>query len=598
MSDNQPPDRREYHVSPNGDDGSPGTASAPFQTIQRARDAVREVNGDMCGDVVVYLAGGVYRIDDTIDLDHRDSGTNGHRVIYRNCPGQTPVISGGPPITGWRPDTGNRWRAETGLDNFRQLHVNGTRAVRARGEPPAQIEIHGDNGYRTTSAEMADWRNQSDIEFCYYTLWCHTRCKVSRITKDGPAALIEMLQPYFRIARTKDGKRVELPSYIENALELLTDPGQWYLDRSTGTVHYIPREGEDMTTAEVVAPAVETLLRVNGTLDNPVRDVHFAGITFADAGWLRPSEVGLVDMQANFTIGPEHELFEREVRPDIMGVSSVHNEYTKGPANVVCRAARGVRFEDCRFVRLGGAGVDLEYGSQDCAIAGCEFRDVAGSAIQVGDVQRDDHHLRDERAIVRNNHVINNHIHHAALDYQDGAGILVGYTDGTTISHNEINDLPYTGISIGWGWGEEDAGGGAYEQPFIFDTPTPMGNNICEYNHVHHVMQIVDDGGAVYTLSRQPGTVIRGNLIHDNKGMPGGIYLDEGSADIEITGNIVYNVKQAMAYNNLAQDRKATCNEHDNHFDVAPGEQGFPQDLAGRAGRRPLPTAGSSPPGP
>jgi len=162
-----------------------------------------------------------------------------------------------------------------------------------------------------------------------------------------------------------------------------------------------------------------------------------------------------------------------------------------------------------------------------------------------------------------------------AVEYQGGVGIFVGYTDGTRLTHNEISYLPYSGVSVGWGWGEEDAGGGApnYFQPFRFDTPTPAANNLIVSNHIHHVLQRLEDGGAIYTLGNMPGTVIGWNHLHDNRGGPGGIYLDEGSGFIEVTGNLVYRVKVPMNYNNRAQGRNTTCREHDNYFNVAPDKQ-------------------------
>jgi hypothetical protein len=164
-----------------------------------------------------------------------------------------------------------------------------------------------------------------------------------------------------------------------------------------------------------------------------------------------------------------------------------------------------------------------------------------------------------------------------------GVGIFAGYTEGTKILHNEITGLPYSGISVGWGWGELDAGGGpqtpTYYMPSRFDTPTPAKNNRIEYNHIHHVMEKTLDGAGIYTLGNMPGTIIRGNRIHDNtnvekegRGPVCGIYLDEGSGFIDVTGNLVYNVSKPINYNNLAQDRKATCNEHDNFFGAKPDD--------------------------
>ena len=215
-----------FYVSPAGNDKNPGTKAAPFKTIQRARDEVRKVNGKMSGDVEVILGGGTYQLDETLVFDHRDGGTGGHNVVYKTAPGETPIISGGKTISGWQADANGRWRAKTDLKNFRQLYVGGSRAVRARGEAPAGIELFGENGYKTTAVEMADWKNQDDIEFCYYVIWCHTRCKVQSIKRDGERAIVSMLQPYFTHARKKEGVKVNLPNYIENALELLDEPGR------------------------------------------------------------------------------------------------------------------------------------------------------------------------------------------------------------------------------------------------------------------------------------------------------------------------------------------------------------------------------------
>jgi hypothetical protein len=560
------------YVAPGGSDNNPGTEAQPFATLEKARQAVRAINKNMAGDLVVVLRGGTYRLDKPFTLDAEDSGSGGHNIIYRAQSGETPILSGGKAVTGWQPDEKGRWKAPAPLENFRQLYVDGKRATRARGEKPAGLEFAGDNGYKTTAVAMADWKNPGDVEFCYQVVWAHTRCKVQSIKREGDHAIITMLQPHFSNAKAKEGVNIANAEqvdriYVENALELLDEPGEWYLDRPAKTVYYMPHAGEDMTKVEVIAPAVEKLVELRGTLDRPVHNVRFEGVTFAHGSWLLPSEIGLVDLQANFVLDWKKPYLRKD------GLTAAHNEVLKSPANVVCHAAKSVCFDRCTFTHLGGAGLDIEFGSQDNVVSGCRFCDISGTGIQVGDVLKDDHHPDDPRKIVKNNAVVNNYIHDCGVEHFDSMGVFAGYTEGTVIAHNELASLPYSAISVGWGWGEEDAGGGApnYQQPFKYDTPTPAKNNRIEYNHIHGAMSKTDDGAGIYTLGNQPGTIIRGNHIHhcknptSKRGWSHGVYLDEGSGFIEVAGNFIHDLTP-IYYNNNAQNRKATCKEHDNFF--------------------------------
>jgi hypothetical protein len=575
-----------FHVAPNGDDANPGSDAKPFATIQRARQAVRAINRQMTGDIVVVLHGGTYRIAQTIVFDPADSGADGHNVIYRAAENETPILSGGKTIAGWQPDANGRWKAPAPTENFRQLYVSGVRATRARGEKPANLKLSGNNGYTTSAVEMADWKNPGDIELCYVVIWCHTRCKVQSIRREGDHAKITMLQPHFGNAKVKQGMDIVNPEYldriyVENALELLDEPGEWYLDRAAKTVYYKPRPGEDMTKIEVIAPAVEKLVELRGTLDQPVHNIRFEGITFEHGGWLLPSEIGFVDLQANFVLD-----WKRPYDPD-----DADPETIKSPSNVVCHAAKSIVFKRCTFCKLGSGGVDLEFGSQDNAIVGCTFHDISGSAVQVGDVLKDDHHPDDPRKLVKNNTVANNLIRDCGVEYQGSIGVFAGYTEGTVIAHNEICNLPYSGVSVGWGWGIEDAGGrepAAYApQHYVtpYTTPTTAKDNRIEYNDIHGVMAKMNDGGAIYTLGNMPGTIIRGNWIHDcppaNRGWSQGIYFDQGSGFIESTGNLIYGIPSPVTHNNLAQNRNATCNEHDNFLGVKPEEHKAIMEKAG-----------------
>jgi hypothetical protein len=583
------------YVAPDGNDAWSGQLSGvnslrtdgPLASLPAARDAVRRLKAKapLAEPVRVVLAEGRYTLVQTLTFTADDGGTEKYPVVYEAAAGAQPVLSGGCVITGWQDQGGGIWKASSPVANTRQLYVDGKRALRASCPVPRGLELLGNNGYRTSDLEVLQWRNVADIEFCYLVTWSHSRCKVASVQPDATdktTAVITMEQPTFTIARTKEGVQVAVPDYVENLFEGLTQPGTWYLDRAAQTIYYKPRPGEDLTKALVIAPALETLVELRGSRDRPVQYLGFRHITFAEATWLQPGRSGHADVQANFLNDPAKPL-QRDGK-----VTTIHNEQLKSPANVVCRHTQRVFFERCAFTRLGGAGLDIEHGSRDCLVAGCRFWGISGSAIQIGDVQKNDHHPDDERLIVRDNTVRNCLIHDCCVEYKGGVGIFVGYTQRTTVIHNEIHDLPYSGISVGWGWGEEDAGGGAYAvQGPANHQPTACCENRITSNHIHHVMRELQDGGGIYTLGNQPGTIIAGNHIHDNRGTPGGIYLDEGSGFIEITGNLVHNVGTPMNYNNRAQNRITTCKEHVNLFAAVPNATGKVKSVAARAGLEP-----------
>jgi len=566
------------HVAPDGDDAWSGRleranrdrTDGPLASLAGARDALRRLRakGPLGEPVRVVIADGRYALAETLTFTPDDNGAEKYPIIYEAAPGAAPVFSGGRSVTGWKQHGEGIWKAPSPVENTRQLYVDDHRAVRARGPAPAGLELLDNEGYRTTDPAILRWRNIEDVEFCFLVTWTHSRSKLASVRQDRPdgaAAAIQMQQPTFEMARTKEGVRVAMPNYVENALELLDEAGEWYLDRPARTIYYKPRPGEDLAKARVVAPTLETLVEIRGSVERPVRNLVFRNITFAEATWLQPGRIGHADVQANFLNDPANPL-KRDG-----ALTTVHNEQLKSPANVVCRHAQGIWFDRCTFTRLGGAGLDIEQGSRECRVTGCRFFDISGSAVQIGDVRKDDHHPADDRLVVRDNTIRNCLIRDCCVEYKGGVGVFVGYTERTTVANNEIRDLPYSGVSVGWGWGEEDAGGGAYKvQGPFYDKPTACRENRIANNHIHHVMRELHDGGAIYTLGNQPGTVIAGNHIHDNPGGPGGIYLDEGSGFIEITGNSVYNVPNPMNYNNRAQNRIKTCNEHDNFFNVQP----------------------------
>jgi hypothetical protein len=348
-------------------------------------------------------------------------------------------------------------------------------------------------------------------------------------------AFLDVQEPCWSSSQSHAGFTFDTVQWVENAHELLDEPGEWYLDQSEHMIYYQPRPGEDLSAAEVIVPAKEELVQVAGELDaggHPrfVSDIRFEGLTFAYSTWLAPStSVGYAEVQAGWHL--EAGVLVR----------------TKGGVTV-SRAER-VRFERCVFTHLGSAGISIDGGPRDVAIVGNRFADISSTAVQLGDVT--DATATDDELKTTRNVISNNYIVACGREFQSAVGIFVGYGDSTVVEHNELEQLPYTGISIGWGWGQDSY----------------AGHNVIEANHIHQVVQVLRDGGGIYTLSAQPGSVLRGNYLHDVGNTPtsqfnfAGIYHDEGTRFYSDTGNVVAGVEfWLQMWIETIQDNTLTAN--------------------------------------
>jgi len=542
-------DANHYYVAPapGGNDSNPGTLDQPFATLAKARDVVRTVSASMTGDITVYLRGGMYALSAPFALDARDSGTNGFNVVYAAYPGEFPVISGGRTISGWTLHNAatNIWKATVpGLDT-RQLYVNCVRATRAHRGSGLTGATKTSTGYTTSESNMQNWGNKTNIEFVYNALqggtaggaavlWTEQRCSVQSIS----GTTITMADPGWTrcaIASARGNQVVTTPTDIENAYELLDQAGEWYLDKTAGVIYYIPRAGEDLSAAKVIAPVLETLVSASGTIGNPIHNVQFRGLTFAHATWLDPNTNGYPEVQSGWCY--------------VSGTSTADYVYYWIPGNISVRHASFVGFERCVFKHLGAGGLELSAGVQNSSVSGCAFSDISGAPIRIGDVSdptRSDVRLRDT-----SNTVENCYIHDVPCEYRGGPGIIAGYVSDLTLQHNEIGWTTYSAISVGWGWG----------------TYSYASNNHINDNNLHHYCRELSDGGGIYTLSAQTNSEERGNFLHDvtnnisaNTTQRRALYTDEGSAYLSICNNVVANIANARWYSAWVSTI------HDNHI--------------------------------
>ncbi|MER5664010.1 discoidin domain-containing protein [Streptomyces mirabilis] len=541
------------YVSPAGRDSGTGTAAHPFKTLEHARDYVRDAGKKVGGDVHVRLLSGTYQLSRTFTLTAQDSGSDGHKVVYEAAPGAHPVISGGRRVTGWTPadSEGKVYKAEVGDIDTRQLYVNGELETRARGGKNPSGFSKTSTGYTFTDSGLSSYKRPSDLEVVSSWGWKLMRCPVESIS----GTTMTMRQPCWHNANLQSGQEITDPTWLENARELLDTPGEWYLDKGQGEIYYMPKSGQDLSTATVTVPRVQDLVDLNGTKAAPVSNVSFEGITFSYSTWLAPSSSeGLIEGQAGFRMVGNDPDFD-----------ATRLKWQKTPGAVNVSHGHDVGFRGNTFTHLGAVGLNLNTGSQGTDITGNVFRQIAATGIQIGGVEVVDAHPDDPRDITKDTTVDNNVVTKVADQYNGSLGILAGYTDHTVITHNKVYDLPYSGISVGWGWGLTDKGGdtnypGNSGVP-VWDTDTTSRDNKVTDNDVSDIMKSQADGGAIYTLSTNPGGVVSGNYIH---GVPapayGAIYHDEGSRYWQNTGNALCDVAYQWLLMNHGMDISATGN--------------------------------------
>ena len=462
-----------------------------FKTLVKVKEEVRAINSNMDQNIIINLREGVYILDTTFTLTAEDCGTNGYHIIYQayNC--EKPMISGGRNITAWElHDSENdiyKAYVESSV-NARQLYVNNERGIRARSIDAQGWAENGD-GYECPS-EIASWENIHHVEVVSYKHWkCHR----------GPIAFVSgthavMAQPYWNNVHNQYDAP---PVWIENAYELLDSEGEWYLDFSTDTIYYKPKAGENIYQSEIIYPKVEVLLDCD-----QLNNVQFNGITFAYSAWNSPnSSNGFACLQAE-------AWFVDMTLEQITG-------------NIKLSHCSNIQFNSCTFEHIGTTALQLFDGCKDFIIYNNTFTDISGSAISVGNIFNP---YSSEEDLLQNNLIENNLISDVANEYKGCVGIFVAYAENAKIKHNEIRNLPYSGISVGWGWS---------------NTATVAQNNEISYNLLDSVVTTLEDGGAIYTLSAQAGTEIHDNYIKDQINYYGALYPDEGSSYMHWHHNVV-----------------------------------------------------------
>lgn len=553
----------EIWISPKGSDFNDGTRQSPKATLtsalRQAREWRRTEDNRIQGGITIYMEGGTYAFHEPVFIRPEDSGTKESPTIIRSVGDEKVILSGGISIKGWKKQ-GKVWVADVPAFNgrpldFRQLWVNGKKAVRARDVEDFEkmnricsVDEKNEILYVPAVSIRRLIDNKGNLKAKYaemvlHQMWCVANLRIRSVEVQGDSAAIRFHQPESRIQFehpwprpmvTTDGHNSAF--YLTNARELQDVPGEWYHNIDARKVYYYPREGEKMQEAEVIVPAVETLVRVEGTLDRPVCHIRFEKITFSYTTWMRPSEKGHVPLQAGMYLTDGYRI-DPKMQRDYLNHPLDNQGWLGRPAAAVrVVAARQIDFERCRFEHLGSTGLDYEEAVQGGVVRGCLFRDIAGNGLLVGSFSPAAHetHLPydpAERREVCTQQQINN-CYFTEIGNEDWGclAIAAGYVGDVNIEHNEISEVPYSGISLGWGWTQ---------------TVNCMRNNRVHANLIHHYAKHMYDVAGIYTLGSQPKSYVTENCVHSIY-KPGYVhdpnhwfylYTDEGSSFITVRDN-------------------------------------------------------------
>lgn len=489
--------------------------------IEGLNTKLREVRGKVSGTITVFFKGGEYLLNKTLEITSSEAGGKKDSLILSGIRGEKAILSGGRKVILWEKSGKGIFKAKVpaGTD-FRQMYVNGKMAIRAR-IPNRENENDFGPYYRglgfdkmnqtikIRASEISNWKDLATVEMVFSQHWYQSRVKIESFKTEKDTAFVRLMQPaknqFFQMYPSM--LKANKAYYFENALDFLDQGGEWYLDKTENLLYYKPGPQEDIQKIDVVYPVLETVVLVNGEATKPVYNLTLRNLQIAYENWTVPSRDGIIATQAVQGRG-------------INDIGIIQVEF-----------ADNFTIANCVVLGAGLHGIVFSKGVKNSQILFCHLDQISANGVVIDTYKKK---FPPDSLFCKNNRLADNLIENVGMNYTNGMGLIASCVEGLVVENNEIRFCKYSGMQIGNHYGDNLSG---------------MRDNLIRRNNIHHVMQLHDDGGAIYTLALQPGTRIIQNWMHDfgrsvwaDEYPVNGIFLDNNSGYIRVQDNVFTNV--------------------------------------------------------